>query len=221
MTDPIDTQKDVSTTAAQEPAGGSAEAAESAPYDYRDLSQPAPLNMDLKQNDYQPAEEVHYDFRFTRSELDLIGNALSGAIAASWIFSPDDSIDEDLQTAYRNLQFLKKLNSALAGPQRMGCICEELLPFAGGDIYMDAAYRIKTHEMGEVITIAQFDYEERTVCFRLFDPVRYPNARSLQNCLGDKVPLESILSIEEVSALTETEKENFAKAIREAWVSHY
>lgn len=200
------------------PAGQNAA---SKPYDYRDLSMDAPNNMDLKENDFEPPQPKVFDFKINDPELQLIGNALAAQIAGSWIFNPDDTIDDDIQASWQVLQLLKKLNAALPGPQRIGCIWEELLPFGGGDIYIDACYRLNTREMGEVITVAQFDFEAHTAEFRLFDPVRYPNAKTLQSCLGDKVPLESILSIEEVSALTVKEKEGFATAIREAWVTWY
>ena len=182
-------------------------------YDPHDLSVDAPVNMDLKDNDFEAPESPTFNLTVEMNELRMLGNA--------WIFNPDDTIDDDIRSSYQNLQLLKKLNAALPGPQRLGCIWEDLLPFGGGDVYIDACYRLKTHEMGSVITIAQFDFVEHTVCFKLFDPVRYPNAKTLQSCLGDTVPLDSILSIEEVSELTKEEKEGFAVAIREAWVTWY
>lgn len=190
-------------------------------YDSHDLSVDAPVNMDLKDNDFEAPESPTFNLTVEMNELRMLGNALAGMIAGSWIFNPDDTIDDDIRTSYQNLQLLKKLNAALPGPQRLGCIWEDLLPFGGGDVYIDACYRLKTREMGNVITVAQFDFVKHTVCFKLFDPVRYPNAKTLQSCLGDTVPLDSILSIEEVSELTKEEKEGFAVAIREAWVTWY
>lgn len=194
------------------------------PYDYKDLSQDAPLTIDPKVNDY--TEEIdkldsEYDFIFSETDLVVICNALAGQIAASWQFSPKDTIDDDIRSSYQTLQFLKKLNARLPENKRMGCIGESLLPFAGGDVYIDATYRLQTQEMGAVITIAGFDYSTGNVCFRLFDPVRYPNARSIRDCLGDKVPLSSIEGIEEVSCLTEEEKSAFALGIRNAWENFY
>ena len=194
------------------------------PYDYKDLSQDAPLTIEPKENDYTEEFEQldpEYDFKFSETELVVICNALAGQIAGSWQFSPKDTIDDDIRSSYQTLQFLKKLNARLPEDKRMGCIVESLLPFAGGDIYMDAAYRLQTQEMGSVITIAGFDYSTGNVCFRLFDPVRYPNARSIRDCLGDKVPLQSINGIEEVSCLTEEEKSAFALGIRNAWENFY
>lgn len=194
------------------------------PYDYKDLTQDAPLTIDPKVNDY--TEEVDklepvYDFSFSEDDLIVICNALAGQIAESWQFSPKDTINDDIRSAYQTLQFLKTLNSRLPESKRMGCIAESLLPFAGGDIYIDAAYRLQTPEMGAVITIAGFDYGTGNVCFRLFDPVKYPNAKSIHDCLGDKVPLASIESIEEVACLTEEEKSAFALGIRNAWENFY
>ena len=179
------------------------------PYDYKDLSQEAPLTIEPKENDY--TEEA--------DKLDPVYTA--GQIAGSWQFSPKDTIDDDIRSAYQTLQFLKLLNAKLPEDKRMGCIVESLLPFSGGDVYMDGAYRLQTKEMGAVITIAGFDFTTGNVCFRLFDPVKYPNARSIRDCLGDKVPLSAIEGIEEVSCLTEKEKEAFALGIRNAWENFY
>lgn len=194
------------------------------PYDYKDLSQEAPLTIDPKENDYtEEADKLDpvYTLKFTEPDLMLICNALAGQIAGSWQFSPKDTIDDDIRSAYQTLQFLKLLNAKLPEDKRMGCIVESLLPFSGGDVYMDAAYRLQTKEMGAVITIAGFDFATGNVCFRLFDPVKYPNARSIRDCLGDKVPLSAIEGIEEVSCLTEKEKEAFALGIRNAWENFY
>ncbi len=165
------------------------------PYDYKDLSQEAPLTIDPKENDYtEEADKLDpvYTLKFTEPDLMLICNALAGQIAGSWQFSPKDTIDDDIRSAYQTLQFLKLLNAKLPEDKRMGCIVESLLPFSGGDVYMDAAYRLQTKEMGAVITIAGFDFTTGNVCFRLFDPVKYPNARSIRDCLGDKVPLKEL-----------------------------
>ena len=194
------------------------------PYDYKDLSQKAPLTIEPKENDYtEEADKLDpvYTLKFTEPDLMLICNALAGQIAGSWQFSPKDTIDDDIRSAYQTLQFLKLLNAKLPEDKRMGCIVESLLPFSGGDVYMDAAYRLQTKEMGAVITIAGFDFTTGNVCFRLFDPVKYPNARSIRDCLGDKVPLSAIEGIEEVSCLTEKEKEAFALGIRNAWENFY
>lgn len=194
------------------------------PYDYKDLSQEAPLTIEPKENDYtEEADKLDhlYTLKFTEPDLMLICNALAGQIAGSWQFSPKDTIDDDIRSAYQTLQFLKLLNAKLPEDKRMGCIVESLLPFSGGDVYMDAAYRLQTKEMGAVITIAGFDFTTGNVCFRLFDPVKYPNARSIRDCLGDKVPLSAIEGIEEVSCLTEKEKEAFALGIRNAWENFY
>ena len=144
------------------------------PYDYKDLSQEAPLTIDPKENDYtEEADKLDpvYTLKFTEPDLMLICNALAGQIAGSWQFSPKDTIDDDIRSAYQTLQFLKLLNAKLPEDKRMGCIVESLLPFSGGDVYMDAAYRVQTKEMGAVITNAGFDFTTRNVCFRLFDPV--------------------------------------------------
>ena len=198
---------------------------ENKPYDYKDLSQDAPLTIDPKENDY--TEEVDklddpvYTLKFKENDLVLICNALAGQISGSWQFSPKDTIDDDIRCSYQVLQFLKALNARLPEDKRMGCIVESLLPVTGGDIYIDAAYRLQTKEMGAVITIAGFDFNTGNVCFRLFDPVKYPNAKSIRDCLGDKVPLSAIEGIEEVSSLTEKEKEAFALGIRNAWENFY
>ena len=203
---------------------GSSDQPQSKPYDYKDLSQEAPLTIDPKENDYTHEEEELdpvYSFKFKENDLIVICNALAGQIAGSWQFSPKDTIDDDIRSSYLTLQFLKTLNARLPEDKRMGCIVESMLPFSGGDIYIDAAYRLQTQEMGPVITIAGFDYSTGNVCFRLFDPVKYPNAKSIRDCLVDKVPLSAIQGIEEVSCLTEEEKSAFALGIRNAWESFY
>ena len=129
------------------------------PYDYKDLSQEAPLTIEPNENDYtEEADKLDpvYTLKFTEPDLMLICNALAGQIAGSWQFSPKDTIDDDIRSAYQTLQFLKLLNAKLPEDKRMGCIVESLLPFSGGDVYMDAAYRLQTKEMGAVITIAVF-----------------------------------------------------------------
>lgn len=204
-------------------AAPAAEPAEPKPYDYRDLSQDAPLNMDIRDNDYFESfknPSTHH-FEFSDDEMMILGNALSNLVGASWIFSPKDTIDDDIRASWQALQFLKKINATLPEDQRMGCICESLLPFSGGDVYIDAAYRLQTKEVGTAVTIACFDYEKGGVKFRLFDPVKYPNAKSLHECLGETVPLDDIEGIEEVESLTEAEKEGFALAIRNAWENFY
>lgn len=102
------------------------------PYDYKDLSQEAPLTIDPKENDYtEEADKLDpvYTLKFTEPDLMLICNALAGQIAGSWQFSPKDTIDDDIRSAYQTLQFLKLLNAKLPEDKRMGCIVESLLPF--------------------------------------------------------------------------------------------
>lgn len=198
-------------------------------YDYKDLSQEAPNSFDVKPNDYfdevdkldeENAEPV-YELHLPEQALTVVCNALAAQIQESWMFSAEYSIDDDVRASHQVLKLLKELNAKLPDEKKMGCIVEQLLPFSGGDVYIDATYRLMTPEMGSVIAIACFDYERRTIAFRLFNPAKYPNARTLHDCLGDKVPLSSIQSIEEVESLTEEEKERFSLAIRTAWVDYY
>ena len=97
------------------------------PYDYKDLSQEAPLTIEPKENDYtEEADKLDpvYTLKFTEPDLMLICNALAGQIAGSWQFSPKDTIDDDIRSAYQTLQFLKLLNAKLPEDKRMGCIVE-------------------------------------------------------------------------------------------------
>ncbi len=213
-------------SAAPAEAAQAPQQAPEAAYNYKDLSQEAPNTFDVKPNDYfdevdELDREPVADLHLPQSALMVVCNALAAQIAGSWMFSPEYSIDDDIRASHEVLALLKELNAKLPDDKKMGCIVESRLPFAGGDVYIDAAYRLQTMEMGSVITIAGFDYERRTVCFRLFDPVKYPNARRLGDCLGDVVPLSAIQSIEEVEALSDEEKERFSVGIRSAWVDYY
>lgn len=55
------------------------------PYDYKDLSQEAPLTIDPKENDYtEEADKLDpvYTLKFTEPDLMLICNALAGQLRA-------------------------------------------------------------------------------------------------------------------------------------------
>ncbi|MCF0254085.1 MAG: hypothetical protein HUK26_07135 [Duodenibacillus sp.] len=162
-----------------------------------------------------------YEMAFDRRQIDVLGNALSLALAASWVFSPDETMDDDIRHAHQVRELLKAVNARLPLELRQGCVSGEFLPEGFGDIYIDGMYRIDTKLMGPAIAVARFKQSPEIVSFRLFDPVSYPNARSITACLGDEVPLADISRVEEVSALTKTEKSQFAQAIKEAWADWY
>ncbi len=175
-----------------------------------------------KPNDFVPENaERSYSLTLSEVELSTIANSLADGIARSWLFDPKGTINEDVMASYGVLKLLKKVNSQLSPDKRIGCVAEKFLPFEGGDIYINAVYRLATTLKGKVIAIATFSFDKDLIAFRLFDPVRYPNAQKLADCLGDKVPLGDIQSIEEVSRLTEQEMEGFSQAIKNAWCTHY
>jgi len=181
----------------------------------------APLSIDVEQNDFVPKEVEMYQISMPEADLLLIANSLANLISRAWLFDPKETINDDVIASYGVLSLLKRLNANLEPEKRLGCVAEHLLPFEGGDIYIDALYRIDTTLKGKVIAAAAFSYDSDIITFRLFDPVKYPNARSLADCLGDRVPLRDVQSIEEVKSLTHEEMEAFCLAIREAWCCHY
>lgn len=182
----------------------------------------APLSIDVDKNDFVPEEEIKIvQISLPETELMVIANSLADSISRAWLFSPEDTINDDVIASYGALRLLKKVNSLLAPEKRLGCVIESLLPFEGGDIYIDALYRIDTQLKGKQIAVAAFSYDKNMVAFHLFNPVKYPNARQLSDCLGEAVPLRDINGIEEVQALTQEEMEGFCQAIRDAWGSHY
>ena len=186
-----------------------------------DVIEDAPLRVDVENNDFTPATPAQYSYTFSETDALLLAQAASAQIALSWIFSPKDTLDDDVRAQYAALQLAKKVNAVLPGAQRMGCVAEELLPFQGGDIYIDALYRIDTKLVGKAIAVARFSYNDDYIEFQLFDPVKYPNAKRLDDCLGDTVPLSDVMALEEVDKLTEQEKEDFSTAIKHAWANYY
>lgn len=199
-------------------------AAENAPIassEANKLDTPAPLRVDVESNDFMPPEPQVFDFHLSLDEAIAVANTASENITRSWLFSPEDTLDDDVKAAYAALQLTKKINAVLPEDNRMGCVIEKFLPFKGGDLYINALYRIDTEQIGKAIAVCKFSYNSDYVEFRLFDPVRYPNARSLDDCLRDRVPLSEVLSLEEVDKLTEEEKESFSLAIKNAWCNHY
>ena len=168
-----------------------------------------------------PEPEPAYPLSLSRHEVDVLGNALSLALASSWVFSPDETIDDDVRHANEVRALLKRVNATLPEELRQGCVSGKFLPEGWGDIYIDSMYRIDTKLMGPAIAVAKFKKTPEIVSFRLFDPVSYPNARSINDCLGDEVPNGDISKVEEVSSLTQDEKTAFAEAIKEAWANWY
>ena len=168
-----------------------------------------------------PEPEPAYPLSLSRHEVDVLGNALSLALASSWVFSPDETIDDDVRHANEVRALLKRINATLPEELRQGCVSGKFLPEGWGDIYIDSMYRIDTKLMGPAIAVAKFKKTPEIVSFRLFDPVSYPTARSINDCLGDEVPNGDISKVEEVSSLTQDEKTAFAEAIKEAWANWY
>ncbi len=181
--------------------------------------------MEKRDVNQQPMEdegkEASYNFAFSRTEVSLIGSALALAVEGAWLFSPDQTIDDDIRASAQMVAFLQRFNSALPLELRQGCVSQEFLRYSFGDVYVGAAYRLETRVKGSVIAVAEFSPGPDHIAFRLFDPVKYPNARRLSECLGESVPLGDITALEEVSSLTEAEKEAFGKAIACAWANHY
>lgn len=181
----------------------------------------APFKIDVESNDFSPKEEQSFDFTLSETDALVMGNALALSLKEAWMFSPEQTINDDVQASFGVLQVLKQFNARLPLELRQGCISQEYLRKPFGDVYVDALYRIDTRLKGKVIALAQFTPSPDHIVFRLFDPVKYPNAMSIYDCLGDEVGLDEVNSIEEVSGLTEEEKEGFSTAISHAWVNFY
>ncbi|MDD7441435.1 MAG: hypothetical protein PUG38_02260, partial [Sutterellaceae bacterium] len=95
-----------------------------------------------------PEPEPAYPLSLSRHEVDVLGNALSLALASSWVFSPDETIDDDVRHANEVRALLKRINATLPEELRQGCVSGKFLPEGWGDIYIDSMYRIDTKLMG-------------------------------------------------------------------------